>query len=70
MAAASNVRCLVKDAEGEAVLYEGSRMLHSRPVPLHDSYYAAAFVGFVPKRYPTGRHLLTRVFVGLVQRFG
>ena len=57
-------------AEGEAVLYEGSRMLHSRPVPLHDSYYAAAFVGFVPKRYPTGRHLLTRVFVGLVQRFG
>ena len=53
--------------EGEAVLYEGSRMLHSRTSPLEDDYYAAAFIGFVPKDYPAGRGLFTRLYVGLVR---
>ena len=59
----------VMHAEGEAVLYEGSRMLHGRPQPLGDDYYAAAFVGFVPKDYPTGTGLLNSIFVSLVRRF-
>ena len=54
-------------SEGEAVLYEGSRMLHSRPAPLDDDYYVAAFVGFVPRDYPAGRGWLTRLFVGFVR---
>jgi len=58
---------LVTHAEGEAVLYEGSRMVHSRPEPLADDFYAAAFVGFVPKAYPAGRGLLTQLYVGLVR---
>ena len=53
--------------EGEAVLYEGSRMLHSRSSPLEDDYYAAAFIGFVPKDYPAGQGLFTRLYVGLVR---
>ena len=59
----------VVHAEGEAVLYEGSRMLHGRPTPLPDDLYAAAFVGFVPKNYPTGTGLLNSIFVSLVRRF-
>jgi hypothetical protein len=54
---------------GEAVLYEGSRMLHSRPVALEDEFYVAAFVGFVPRDYPRGRGLLTRLFLRLAQTF-
>lgn len=57
----------VEHAEGEAVLYEGSRMLHARPRPLGDDFYAAAFVGFVPRRYPEGRGPLTRAWVGAVR---
>lgn len=52
--------------EGTAVLYEGSRMLHGRPEPLEDEFYAAAFVGFVPKAYPEGRGPLTQLFVRAV----
>ena len=59
----------VVHAEGEAVLYEGSRMLHARPSPLDDDFYAAAFVGFVPRGYPGGRGLLTRAWVGAVRYF-
>ena len=47
-------------------------MVHSRPEPwpepLEDEYYAAAFVGFVPKDYPAGRSFLTRFFVNAVRR--
>jgi hypothetical protein len=42
-------------------------MLHSRTSPLEDDYYAAAFIGFVPKDYPAGRGLFTRLYVGLVR---
>jgi prolyl 4-hydroxylase len=38
--------------EGEAVMYEGSRLLHGRPEPLRDGVYAAAFLGFSPVGYP------------------
>lgn len=57
----------VTHREGEAVLYEGSRMLHGRPRPLEDEWYAAAFVGFVPRRYPAGRGWLTGLFVRMVR---
>ena len=57
----------VTHAEGWAVLYEGSRMMHGRPLPLEDDYYAAAFVGFVPKAYPEGRWWSTRLYVELVR---
>ncbi len=57
----------VLHAEGEAVLYEGSRMLHSRSSRLEDDYYVAAFVGFVPKDYPAGHGLFTRLFVSMVR---
>ena len=58
---------LLLHEEGQAVLYEGSRLLHSRP-HLEDESYAAAFVGFVPRDYPAGRRWLTRLFVGAVRR--
>lgn len=59
----------VTHGEGEAVLYEGSRMLHSRPLPLRDDQYAAAFVGFVPKKYPAGRGWLPWLYVTIVRTF-
>lgn len=56
-------------AEGDAVLYEGSRMLHARSEPLADDFYAAAFVGFVPRRYPEGAGALTRAYVRAARYF-
>lgn len=54
--------------EGEAVLYEGSRLLHGRPMPLGGSQYAALFVGFVPKLYPERAGLSTCFTVNTVRR--
>mmetsp|Transcript_33244 Transcript_33244/g.87438 ORF Transcript_33244/g.87438 Transcript_33244/m.87438 type:complete len:299 (+) Transcript_33244:116-1012(+) len=57
---------VLEHLEGEAVLYEGSRMLHGRPHALDDEYYAAAFVGFVPENYPSSRPWPARLFVNTV----
>ena len=35
-------------APGEIVVFEGSRIPHSRPSPLQDSYYASYFIDFRP----------------------
>ena len=53
--------------EGQAVLYEGSRLVHARP-PLDDDWYAAVFVGFRPRDYPRGSGLLTQLVVNTVSR--
>ncbi|EOD32168.1 hypothetical protein EMIHUDRAFT_202788 [Emiliania huxleyi CCMP1516] len=35
-----------------ALMYEASRLLHSRPEPLRGGVYAAVFIGFTPVGYP------------------
>jgi hypothetical protein len=59
----------VTHGEGEALLYEGSRLWHSRLEPLQADEYAALFVGFVPEHYPSEAPLSTRLVVGLVRAF-
>ena len=61
--------------EGEALMYEGSRLLHGRPEVLRDGIYAAAFLGFTPAGYPhiPSAGLATRWIVASmhsVQRLG
>ena len=50
-------------AEGEAVMYEGSRLYHGRPDRLQGGTYAGVFVGFVPVGYPSGSSFATRTIV-------
>jgi hypothetical protein len=57
----------VVHGQGEAMLYEGSRLLHGRPFPYAGEEYAALFVGFVPKRYPQAAGLSTRIAVNTVR---
>ena len=57
----------VVHAEGEAVMYEGSRLLHGRPSPFGGAEYAALFVGFVPDRYPERSGPSTRLTVNTVK---
>ena len=46
--------------EGEALLYEGSRLWHGRPAPLQGGEFTSIFVGFVPEGYPEQAGLATR----------
>ena len=52
--------------EGEALLYEGSRLWHGRPEPL-DGEYTGLFVGFVPVEYPARAGLATRAIHAAVR---
>ena len=51
--------------EGQALMYEASRLLHSRPEPLRGGVYAAVFIGFTPVGYPNipSAGIATRVIV-------
>ena len=54
--------------EGEALLYEGSRLYHGRPVELSGGEaYLGLFTGFVPEGYPRDAPLPTRLTVGAVR---
>lgn len=52
--------------EGEALLYEGSRLWHGRPQPLSGEY-TGLFVGFVPLDYPAHAGLATRAIHAAVR---
>lgn len=54
--------------EGEALLYEGSRLWHGRTVPLQGGNYVGLFVGFVPVGYPAQAGVATRAIVHGVRR--
>lgn len=53
--------------EGEALMYEGSRLWHSRPTPLNGGEYTGLFIGFVPTGYPAHSGFATRTIVWLVR---
>eukprot|EP00966_Prymnesium_polylepis_P210353 4871064-Prymnesium_polylepis.2 len=54
--------------EGEALLYEGSRLYHGRPTPLGSGEeYVGVFAGFVPEAYPRDAGPTTRLVVGTVK---
>ena len=54
----------VVQSAGDAVLYEGSRMMHGRPEPFDGDVYAGVFVGYTPVGYPDGaRRFSTRIAV-------
>ena len=54
--------------EGDALLYEGSRLWHGRPAPLQGGEYVGVFVGFVPVGYPAQAGVATRAIVHGVRR--
>ena len=61
-------RTLIRHAPGEAVIYEGSRLYHSRPTAFEGDEYSAVFVGFVPIGYPRETDALsTRLLIPLVR---
>ena len=53
--------------EGEALLYEGSRLWHGRPEPLQGGEFTSLFVGFVPEGYPEQAGLATREIYSAVR---
>lgn len=55
--------------EGEALLYEGSRLWHGRPEPFQGEEYSAVFVGFAPKHYPRDAAFCVRLIVPIVRAF-
>lgn len=60
---------MVYHGEGEALLYEGSRLWHGRPEPFQGEEYSAVFVGFVPEQYPRDAVFSVRLIVQLVRAF-